>query len=467
MKIRSLSLKLALYYTGSVLIIIAVSFVFMGYISLERAKYSAERLMESGVGYINGNTPETVLDGPDFSNIPIDEILDTFSMLEGYSTKMGIDSDPRSTWMEISYTNLGPAPFTIRVYSVDFPVTVVSPGSNQGPRNLYFQPTSDKRVDIVIVASLDQQSLSNIQAAKQFYRNGFAALPLVLIFTGFFSWFVSRRTVAPIKTIATVAQQMSETDLRQRVDVKSSDEIGSLACSFNDMADRLESAFIAQKQFVSDAAHELRTPLASLKTSVTKSMSSVRTNEEYQQLLDFVLHRVNTLEELISDLLFLARADEGRLRNGVSIFDLSPVAHEVGDSFKYLFEDKNINYSSDIEPGLYIKGNPKLLMRVLSNLLDNASKYTPAGGDVCLKASLKDNEVTITVTDTGKGMSKEHQAHVFDRFYKAPDNPGSEHSFGLGLSISKSIVTVSGGEISVTSKLGKGSTFSLRFLEAE
>jgi signal transduction histidine kinase len=248
--------------------------------------------------------------------------------------------------------------------------------------------------------------------------------------------------------------------MNQRVGIDSGDEIGRLAQSFNTMADRLEESFNTQKRFVSDAAHELRTPLASMKTSVTKALSDDRSVANDQKLLDFLSGRINYMEAMVNDLLFLSRVDEGKFQLDETQLDLSAVLKESEEAFRYLFEDKGIEFSSNIEPSLHVKGDRKLILRVISNLLDNAAKNTPPGGAVSLSAGSKNKNIFVTVSDTGHGIPPEHIHHLFERFYKVPGS--SNNGYGLGLAISKSIVTSSGGQISVQSEPGKGSVFSIK-----
>ncbi len=409
--------------------------------------------MEVGIGYLGEANPETINDKPNIKQITLKQVLSEFSRWSTGSSSRG----PTDNWLDVTNNDTNQ---TVRLYAIDFPGTVISHPSGD---KAVFSISVPDRNDIVIVATLDVHSWASILQVGDIYFNSMLLLPFILAFSILIGEVISRKITLPLKVVAKTAQRMTGSDLSQRVHTKSNDEIGSLAASFNSMADRLEAAFVTQKQFVSDAAHELRTPLASLKTSVTKAMSAERSSEEYQQLLSFILNRVSTLEDLVNDLLFLARADEGRLGADSGVLDLSPVVLETAESFKDLFEDKGITFTYSIQPDLIIKGSAKLHMRVLSNLLDNAFKYTSEGGTVDLRAVKADSGVEITVRDTGKGMTKDQQAHAFDRFYKSNELPSSEQSFGLGLSITKSIVTAADGEIHVESELGKGTAFRITY----
>ncbi len=242
----------------------------------------------------------------------------------------------------------------------------------------------------------------------------------------------------------------------------SEDEIGSLADSFNRMAERLEKAFSSQRYFISDAAHELRTPLASMKTAVSYALTKPRAGDNDQQLLVNLYQRMETMERLINDLLKQAKIDEGNLADK-QVVNISTLLDTVAEAFELLFEERGIIFSYRSDHGLCLRGDQKLLLRLFSNLLDNAAKYTPAGGRASLEAFRKDKQVVIKVSDTGCGIAPEHIDKIFDRFYRVAANRPSETGFGLGLSICRSIVKQHGGEIEVKSETGKGSIFIVTF----
>ena len=207
-----------------------------------------------------------------------------------------------------------------------------------------------------------------------------------MIFSVIFGLLIALFTVSPLKRITRAAEGLSHSDLSQRVKYKSNDEIGRLVVSFNTMADRLEESFTMQKRFVSDAAHELRTPLASMKTSVTKAFIPENNTGEQHKLLGFLSGRVDYMETLVNDLLFLSRVDEGKFKTNAVVLDLSKLLTEAEDSFRCLFENKDIKFTAAIAADLQVNADRTLLLRVISNLLDNAAKNTPSGGSVSLAA---------------------------------------------------------------------------------
>jgi signal transduction histidine kinase len=197
-----------------------------------------------------------------------------------------------------------------------------------------------------------------------------------------------------------------------------------------------------------------------MKTSVTAAMDSEKSVQEYQQLLSFLSGRINTQEELIGSLLFLARADEGRLPMDTKAINLPDVIREAEDAFRYLYEDKKVELQTDMEAEITLMADSKMLFQLFSNLLDNALKHTPPGGSVFIKATNEKDIVSIEVKDTGEGIQEEHLPHIFERFYRIEEN--NDNGFGLGMAICKSIVEAHGGDISVESTQGKGTVFKIR-----
>ncbi len=459
--LKSISLKLTVLYVGSVLLVLTLFLTTISYYSRETALTDAQRTMEVGPGFLNGITPETVTGLPEVDDIDIEDVIEKYTpfMQSGIFSARG-EADDNGNLLNYTIISNEDTGF-VTLYPEDFPATLFVKTSATASRDLFYREVEGFE-GVLIVASVEVHSLAAINSSRQFTSIIILFSPLVVALAVLFGWFVSNKTVAPIKKIALAAERINERDISHRVQVNSSDEIGSLARSFNRMAERLENSFESQKQFVSDAAHELRTPLASMKTSVTKALSVDKGDEGNKELLVFLSGRIDTMETLTSDLLFLARSDEGRLGISKARFDLSTVVSEAEEAFRYLFEDKGVRFTAKSETGLYIKADPKLILRAVSNLLDNAAKNTPAGNSVNLMVKREGDYAVIAVSDTGSGIPEEHLDKVFRRFYKVPDSPAAKNSFGLGLSITKSIVSHFGGEISVQSEPGSGSTFTVR-----
>ena len=485
-KMRSLSVKLTIIYVVSIFIIVGGTIFYFEYQNHQMDIRAAIRDAEVGTGFINGaipnaadlqvtsNNPEYGISAADINNhmarfkhfvdMPDKDMGMWLAWLPISGTTYSYSQDDNYvTFTNIPYQNSVLKQFgSLTIPKSNFPATIATLGNISSERlnDLYYLPVPDHD-NLIIVVSLNSYTYPGGYWKYNLESDVRIALPIVLIFSVVFGFLISWLTVSPLKRITQAAEGLSRSDLSQRVKYKSNDEIGRLAVSFNTMADRLEDAFNSQKRFVSDAAHELRTPLASMKTSVTRAQIDERNTGDFQKLLDFLSGRISHMETLVNDLLFLSRADEGKLKSNAIALDLSKLLTEAEESFRCLFEDKNINFTSEITADLYVKADHTLILRVISNLLDNAAKNTPSGGSVSLAAIKQNNGVIITVCDTGSGISPEHLPHIFERFYKVPGLTRSNNGYGLGLAISKSIVESSGGRISVQSDLGKGSTFTI------
>jgi two-component system, OmpR family, heavy metal sensor histidine kinase CusS len=490
-KIKSLSVKLTLIYVVSIFLIIGGTITYLDNQNHQRDVNKAILDAEVGPGFINGATPDAQdlqvqyynpdwgITAADINNHMarfkrfIDIPYKDMGMYMYYMPVPGTDysysqDDNYITFTNIPYQNSVLKQFgTLTIPKSNFPLTIATLGNiNSGRLNdLYYlpYPGHDNLIELVSMntstyspASWSDSWMDKLQSDARI------ALPIALLFSIVFGFLISLLTVSPLKRITLAAEGLSHSDLSQRVKYKSNDEIGRLAVSFNTMADRLEEAFTAQKRFISDAAHELRTPLASMKTSVTQAQTAERNTGEQQKLLDFLSGRIDHMETLVNDLLFLSRVDEGKFKPNTAVLDVSKLLVEAEDSFRCLFEDKDIKFTAEIAPDLLIKAERMLILRVISNLLDNAAKNTPAGGAVLLKAVRQNNDVIITVGDTGSGIPPEYLPHIFERFYKVPGANKANSGYGLGLAINKSIITSLGGEISVQSEIGKGSIFTIK-----
>ncbi|MFA5308910.1 MAG: HAMP domain-containing sensor histidine kinase [Dehalococcoidales bacterium] len=479
----SLSFKLTGFYIISVLIVVTGIITYTEYNNYQRELGDAMQRAEVGPGFINGAAPDNNLFLEVFNNSTyafkssdIDNQLKRFTpfvdksaeggLMWGYSIDGPITIEHQD-YYNVTYKitrmqsgeqfEFGP----VTLPESFFPTTIAafSNYSHDRTNDLYYLPVSG-HPDVLYVVSLDRYTFPNGKWQEHVISDLISGSPLIIISAVVFGLLISWVTTKPLKRITRATELLSHSDLNQRVGISSGDEIGRLAQSFNTMADRLEESFNAQKRFVSDAAHELRTPLASMKTSVTKALGSEKRNDDYQKLLSFLSGRIDHMEILVNDLLFLSRVDEGRFKHDETRLHISALLNEAEEAFRYLLEEKGIGFSVEIDHELYVKGDRKLMLQVISNLLDNAAKNTPAGGTVSLRAIHKNKEVIITISDTGIGIPPEHLPHLFERFYKALDLSGD--GYGLGLAIVKSIVTSTGGNISVQSESGKGSIFTIK-----
>jgi heavy metal sensor kinase len=289
--------------------------------------------------------------------------------------------------------------------------------------------------------------------------------PLALVLAGLGGGFLASRALKPIDRMTQTAQAITASDLNQRIQYEgSADEVGRLAQTFDAMLDRLQTAFERERQFTGDAAHELRTPLAALKGRIGVTLSRTRSQTVYQETLQDMEKQVDRLIRLSNDLLFMARLDQGQFQPHLERIELSDFMGAVVDLIRPLATSKSIILDESIPAALMLRGDMDLLIRLFLNVLDNAVKFTPENGRISLNASLNDDHVQITITDTGPGIAANHLPHLFERFYRAESDRvrkfggNGRGGAGLGLAIAHEIARFHGGTLAVQSTQGQGTT---------
>ncbi|HMN29936.1 MAG TPA: ATP-binding protein, partial [Caldilineaceae bacterium] len=253
---------------------------------------------------------------------------------------------------------------------------------------------------------------------------------------------------------------LSASDLSTRLNLSSTeDEVGRLAATFDSMRVRLDEAFQRERQFTADASHELRTPLAAMQTIISSTLARQRTPAEYEHALIDLGQETEQMRLLTEGLLHLARTDAARQYTKFEAVDLSILLKDVADSLRPLAEEKGLELIDLVaDEGLTLLGDSDGLIRLFVNLLDNAIKYT-AQGSISLTAQRQDEDwLAVIVSDTGVGIAPEHLPHLFDRFYRV-DEARSTEGIGLGLAIALDIARAHGGDITVESTVGQGTTF--------
>jgi signal transduction histidine kinase len=263
----------------------------------------------------------------------------------------------------------------------------------------------------------------------------------------------------PLDDIATVARQITKADdLSRRVpDTGRTDEIGDLARAFNQTLERLERLFQTQQRLLADVSHELRTPLTAVRGNIDLMRRMGKTDPDS---LAIIQEEVDRMARLVGDLLLLARADAGGLPLHMEPIELDDLFFEVYQRVRVL--SKHVTVTIVDVDQVRILGDADRLKQLFINLIDNAIKYTPKGGEVQLSLSKTDLWARIVITDTGVGIPENDLPHIFDRFYRVDKaRSRAQGGAGLGLSIAKWIVNAHGGDIYVTSEVGKGTTFAI------
>lgn len=272
---------------------------------------------------------------------------------------------------------------------------------------------------------------------------------------------LARKIIKPISDIADNMDNITSENLDKRlVSPNSKDEIEKLTVTFNNLLDRLQGSFTRERQFIGDVAHELKTPIATLKSGVELTLSKERQKEEYKKtLIETVvdIDRISTLLQNILDLAWIG-ADKNKANN--KNFNLSDTVEELREIAVKLGTKKQINVKANIQSNIMIYGDEGKIARAILNIIDNAIKYTPNKKLVYISLRKSMNEVIIEVKDAGVGIPKNDLEHVFERFYRGSKTAKTLGS-GLGLAISQGIINAHKGIIKIDSILGKGTTVKI------
>ncbi len=291
----------------------------------------------------------------------------------------------------------------------------------------------------------------------------FLLLPLTVFLTGVVGAFFAKLALRPVESMIHTAYQITGENLNSRIHVPDTkDEIQRLAETFNEMLERLSRAFAFQQHFIQDVAHEFKTPLTILKGYLEVALKKARSPQEYESLLASNLEEINKLTRITNDLLTLARFDSRQIQLDLVSCDLCRLIEDVVSDIRVLAEQKKIRLSIACREALVVSVDESQVKRVFLNILDNAIKYTAAGGEVTLALDKEAGFAKIRISDTGSGIPSEDLPYIFDRFYRVDKARSSPGGFGLGLSITKSILEAHRGAIGVESVFGKGTTFMIR-----
>ena len=309
--------------------------------------------------------------------------------------------------------------------------------------------------------------VSEAQGASQMsdiMRLSIILLPILVGSASLGGYLLARRMLRPIQKISDTARQIGkENDLKKRIELGSgNDELHQLADSFNDMFDKLDRSFEAERQFTSDASHELRTPIAVIAAQCELSLAESRSPEEYEEALRVIQNQSRKMSRLINDMLDFTRLEVSTDRYVMEPIDFTELVSFVCADMA-LIREKGITLQCEAEEGILFCGNRELLTRLLTNLISNAYRYGKENGHIWVRLRKENSKIRLAVQDDGIGIAIEEQQKIFQRFYQA-DNSRSGPGIGLGLSMAQEIAHFHGGEITVESDLERGSTFTVCFM---
>jgi len=319
----------------------------------------------------------------------------------------------------------------------------------------------DHLLYLVQVAASLQQADASLRRLRRWL---FSLIPATLVGTSAMGWFLATMALRPVGRIITQAERVGAEHLHERIDVpRTGDELERLGVTFNSMLARLESAFRRLRQFSAAASHELRTPLTVMKGELEVALRKPRDESEYRRVLQTHLGAINEMASIVEQLLTLARSDVGEGAVEWRPVELGTLVQQVQHNLQTIAESKGIMVDVPPHDPVWVRGERRLLERLLINLLDNALKHTPQQGRVTLKLECREKDVSLIVRDTGSGIPPNDLPYLFDRFFSLQSTSDSAHSTGLGLGLCRWIAEAHQGRIEAASPPGEGATFTVHF----
>lgn len=325
-------------------------------------------------------------------------------------------------------------------------------------RQLFYH---QQRVGWIIVGL----SIERIEESMQNLLNVLLGTILVsILLLALTSYFLTRKALHPVNIITKKADQISQNNLEERIQVPvENDELGQLSQVLNNLLDRLQGAFMAQQQFLADAAHELKTPLSVLRAHWESELNNAELSIEIKEKLVQDIETISRLSHLINNLLLLSKTEALRSTFEFNLVQLDEIIDEVLSDARVL-ADMKAQYIEvvDLQP-VKIRGDRMRLYQLFFNIMDNAIRYGSESGQIWISLRVSDNWNIVEIRDNGPGISPEDLPHIFDRFYRAQkDRARKTGGSGLGLSICQLIANSHDGEIEVESETGKGSVFRVK-----
>jgi len=461
MRLRSIGAKLTFWYTG----ILCLTLLVLGILAYGLLNYSLSRDIDAALhGVAQAIAEQAQKSGPTPIPPDLNELFRRFfgfSPANPYFEMLTPWGRPRSAPPPPS-PPLGISPQALKNAMHGVPTFETLKNNGGYPVRVLIMPVvAAGQVTNVVQVGI---SLENMYITLRRFVLIMAALfPLGLLLAGGGGWLLARRALRPVDHMTRAAQRISGEHLTERLlETGTGDELDRLARTLNEMLTRLDESFRQVRQFSADASHELQTPLTILKGEIEVALRSGRTPEEYQEVLTSSLEEIERISRLVEGLLLLARADSGVLRMDHQPLALAELLAEVAAQMQKMATGQGVSLLLENLAPVTISGDREQLKRLFINLIDNAIKYTPAGGRVSLSLGEEGGQVLISVIDTGIGLSEDEQGRIFTRFYRAAQaRSQSGGGAGLGLCIAQSIAEAHGGTIQVLSHPGQGSSFTV------
>lgn len=308
-----------------------------------------------------------------------------------------------------------------------------------------------------------KKSTERDKVLKHFQRTlGVLMIPAP-IFCLIGGWLLACRSLLPIRHLTDTVKAVYSGQTGQRVPIsKGAEGLQELAALFNAMLERIENLVQGMRDSLDNVAHDLRTPMTRLRAMAELALASEGNGEGLREALLECLEESERILTMLNTIMDISEAETGTIRLELSSVSLNHLLGEVLELYQYVAEDRGVRLEANCQAGLHMMADPNRMRQVLGNLLDNAVKYTPAGGEVKVSAGLWQKEVVISVSDSGIGIPEQDLPRIWERLYRC-DHSRSQKGLGLGLSLVKAVVQAHGGRVEVASTLGKGSTFTLHF----
>jgi len=333
--------------------------------------------------------------------------------------------------------------------------TQIIPGDHHKTRIIYGQISPDLILQIGISLKDSERLFRAINNVIVPITTFFVLLSAVI------GWFMASRALSGIGEVTKTASDISKGLFNRRVHIKSkSDEVKLLSESFNRMLDHIQSLMKGLSEVTDNIAHDLKTPITRMRMAAETELSKAECSEDVQKLAADIIEECDDLLQMINTMLMISKEESGISESVKGPVDLSQIIKDAFELFSPVAEEKRIQCLNQVPDNVTLNGDFHGLQRMIINLLENAIKYTPAGGMVTILAHVKDDMIRIIFQDTGIGISEEDLPHIFERLYRC-DKSRSQQGFGLGLSLALAVAHAHFGDITVTSQRGKGSTFTV------
>jgi heavy metal sensor kinase len=459
---RTLAFRLTLWYAGIFILSAAVAFAFFYYLITETLRGRTDQDLLSGVrSFASIMTRQGI------------EAVKRQAMLESQA------AGEKKIFIQLVYLDGRLFSSSNMSYFQNIPVSVeaIRRMLEQGEPLFASVRSPDRSHEIRVVYALLGpglvvhlgQAMDDLARVIDAFWKVFAAVMAALfILAVVIGWFMARRALAGVENVTRTARSIADDGrLAERVPVgRGGDEIDRLAATFNRMLDRIQVLVGDIKQMTDNIAHDLKSPLTRIRGQAELALTSRGTADEYEAMAASAVEECDRLLEMINTMLFISRTEAGVAQPELKALDLAAVVRDACGLFQSLAEDKQIALTWEGPEPLEMRGDVRLIQRMLANLLDNAIKYTPEGGRVNLTLrSNPDRSVSIAVQDSGPGISDKDLPHIFERFYRG-DPSRSQPGTGLGLSFARAVARAHGGEISVENRRPSGTTFRVEFPQA-